>query len=665
MLKIFQLNNKGLIHVGVQNVKNLRMLSSTSDPNMSSTTDPNQQVFATDAVDAAQAGIMQMRQEYDEEVRGATPGVAQKMMASEAFVETLVAQGVTDVFGIVGSAFMDALDLFPEAGIRFISVAHEQNAVHMADGYSRVTGKHGVCVAQNGPGISNFVTGMAAAYWAHSPVVAITPEAGTATKGLGGFQEADQLPMFSTVTKYQGHVNNPLRMAEITGRTFDTAMNERGPTQLNIPRDFFYHEGIYTVPKPIRVEKSAGGPESLAEAANLIRGSKNPVILAGGGVVMGKAIGEVKALAEYLQAPVCTTYLHNDAFPSDHPLWCGPLGYLGHQTAMNTIHKADVVIALGTRLSPFGMLPQYGMDYFPKEAKIVQVEMDPRRIGLVRPVDVGIAGDCKPATADILAKLQTAGDAVCLETKHDRMNTLKGVREKWENDLDQLTYENKPKRQGKIVPRQALREMEKAMPADAMVSTDIGNVCSVSNGYLRFPQAPSMLAAMSFGNCQYAFGAVMGAKLGRPDRPAIAYVGDGAWGMSFNELLTCVREKIPTTAVVFHNAQWGAEKKNQVLWFGDRYLGVNLENPWSYADMAKSMACEGIQCHHIDQVGDALRQSVQNQEEGKTTVIELMLTRELGDPFRRDAMKLPVRHLPKYKPTIQTLESPTEQPIDL
>lgn len=595
---------------------------------------------------------------------GAPIGVPTKMMASEAFVETLVAQGVTDITGIVGSAFMDALDLFPDAGIRFVSVQHEQNAGHMADGYARASGKHGVCIAQNGPGITNFVTSIAAAYWAHSPVVAITPEAGTITKGLGGFQEADQLPMFETITKYQGHVNNPNRMAEITARTFDIAMNERGPTQLNIPRDFFYHEADYTIPRPNRVEKSAGGPTSLAAAAALIKTAKNPVILAGGGVVIGEATEDLKALAEFLQAPVCTTYLHNDAFPASHPLWCGPLGYLGHQTAMKTINEADLVIAIGTRLSPFGTLPQYGFDYWPKNAKIIQVEADARRIGLVKQVDVGIHGDAKLASKELLKMVQASGDVAALSNVNDRMTKLKNIRETWESKLDEMTNDQTNAKEGKINPRQALRELEKAMPSNAMVSTDIGNVCSVSNGYLRFDQSPSFFAAMTFGNCQYAFPSAMGAKLARPDRPAIAYVGDGAWGMSFNEVLTCIRERIPTTAVVFHNCQWGAEKKNQVLWFGDRYIGVNLENPWSYAEIARSMSAEGITCTHADQVGDALKQAVRNQEEGKTTVIELMLTRELGDPFRRDAMKLPKRHLPRYQSTIQTAESATGQPID-
>ena len=164
----------------------------------------------------------------------------QKMTPSEAFVETMVANGVTDMFGIMGSAFMDAMDIFAPAGIRLIPVVHEQGAAHMADGYARASGRHGVTIGQNGPGISNCVTAIAAAYWAHSPVVIITPETGTNSMGLGGFQEANQLPMFQEFTKYQGHVCNPKRMAEFTARCFDRAMSDMGPTQLNIPRDYFY-----------------------------------------------------------------------------------------------------------------------------------------------------------------------------------------------------------------------------------------------------------------------------------------------------------------------------------------------------------------------------------------------------------------------------------------
>ena len=562
-----------------------------------------------------------------------------RMTPSEAFVETLRAQGVKDTFGIVGSAYMDAHDLFPLAGIRFVSVAHEQNAAHMADGYARVTGRHGVCIAQNGPGATNFVTAIAAAYWAHSPVVCITPESGSLTMGLGGFQETEQMPIFSKITKWQVHVNAPSRMAELTSRAFDVAMQERGPVQLNIPRDYFYGDIEVEIPKPIRIEGSAGGPESLDAAAALLAKAKFPVILSGGGVVMANGIKECVALAEYLTAPVVNSYLHNDSFPTSHALACGPLGYMGSKAAMRLINKADVVLALGSRLGPFGTLPQYGFDYWPNDAKIIQIDNNPRVLGLVKKISLGICGDAKLAAAGLLARLKAKAR---LAPDKARIAAIGKEKKAWAEELAKWPSPNEETRIG---PRQALAALARAKPKNAIVSTDIGNVSSVSNSYLHFDQAPSFLAAMAFGNCGYAYPAAIGAKVGCPDRPAIAYVGDGAWGMSLAEVMTCVRENIPAIAVVFNNGQWGAEKKNQVDYFDNRFLGTNLKNP-NFADVAKAMGAQGMTVGRVDDVEDALRSAVRS---GKPTVINLVLTQELGDPFRRDAFKPPKRLLPRYK----------------
>ena len=580
----------------------------------------------------------------------------QTMTPSEAFVETLIAHGVKDVFGIVGSAYMDALDLFPLAGIRFISVAHEQGGGHMADGYARVSGRHGVCIAQNGPGITNFVTSTAAAFWAHSPVVVITPETGSATIGLGGFQETEQLPIFSRITKFQAHVNNRARMAELTSRAFDRALLEMGPTQLNVPRDFFYGDIECEIPRPIAIERGAGGEKSLDEAAALLAAAKFPVILCGGGVVMGDGQADAIRLAELLQAPVAVSYLHNDAFPARHPLWVGPLGYQGSQAAMKLIAKADVVLALGTRLGPFGTLPQYGIEYWPKNARIIQVDADAKMLGLVKPVSVGICGDAKAASTALVARL--AGRSLaCTANKDSRLADLRAAKTAWETELEGWMHEKDAwslevsKNSSHMHPRQMLRELERAMPDNAMVSTDIGNICSVSNSYLRFERPRSMFAAMSFGNCGYAFPTIIGAKVAAPERPAIAYVGDGAWGMSFGELQTCVRENIPVTAVVFNNGQWGAEKKNHVDFYAKRFVGVNLDKQPSWAAVAKAMGAEGQRIDKLSDVGPALRAAAKAQGEGRTTVLEMMVTRELGDPFRRDALALPTRHLAKYKST--------------
>ena len=587
----------------------------------------------------------------------------QAMTPSEAFVETLAANGVTEMFGIMGSAFMDAMDIFAPAGIRLIPVVHEQGAGHMADGYSRVSGRHGVVIGQNGPGISNCVTAIAAAYWAHSPVVIVTPEAGTMGIGLGGFQEARQLPMFQEFTKYQGHVTHPARMAEFTGRCFDRAKAEMGPTQLNIPRDYFYGQIKAEIPKPQNLDRGPGGEQSLNEAAELIAQARFPVIISGGGVVMGDAIEQCQALAERLGAPVVNSYLHNDSFPARHPLWCGPLGYQGSKAAMKLLAQADVVIALGSRLGPFGTLPQHGMDYWPKDAKIIQIDADHKMLGLVKTISVGICGDAKAAAIALSQRLD-GRTLVSDATREERARQIAAEKAAWEKELDEWTHERdaysldmieeqkheRPLGGGQYLhPRQVLRELEKAMPEDVMVSTDIGNINSVANSYLRFNKPRSFFAAMSWGNCGYAFPTIIGAKVAAPHRPAVSYAGDGAWGMSLMETMTCVRHNIPVTAVVFHNRQWGAEKKNQVDFYNRRFVAGELDNQ-SFAEIAKAMGAEGIVVNRLEDVGPALKRAIDLQmNHGKTTIIEIMCTRELGDPFRRDALAKPIRLLDKYK----------------
>ncbi|PMN88381.1 sulfoacetaldehyde acetyltransferase [Enterovibrio norvegicus] len=586
-----------------------------------------------------------------------------KMTPSEAFVETLVANNVTTMFGIMGSAFMDAMDIFAPAGIRMIPVVHEQGAAHMADGYSRVSGNHGVVIGQNGPGISNCVTAIAAAYWAHSPVVIVTPETGTTTMGLGGFQECNQLPMFQEFTKYQGHVTHPSRMAEYTGRCFDRAMSEMGPTQLNIPRDYFYGEVTCEIPKPARLDRGPGGENSLNEAADILAEAKFPVIISGGGVVMADGLEECKALAERLGAPVVNSYLHNDSFPASHPHWCGPLGYQGSKAAMKLLAQADVVIALGSRLGPFGTLPQHGLDYWPKTAKIIQIDADHKMLGLVKKISVGICGDAKAAAVALTERL-TGRTLACDANTAERIAVMKQEQDAWEKELDEWTHEKDafsldmidqnaketPFSGGEYLhPRQVLRELEKAMPEDVMVSTDIGNINSIANSYLRFEKPRSFFAAMSFGNCGYAFPTIIGAKMAAPERPAVSYAGDGAWGMSLMETMTCVRHNIPVTAVVFHNRQWGAEKKNQVDFYNRRFVAGELDNQ-SFAEIARAMGAEGVTVDRLEDVGPALQSAIDKQmNEGKTTVIEIMCTQELGDPFRRDALSTPVRFLDKYK----------------
>jgi sulfoacetaldehyde acetyltransferase len=566
-----------------------------------------------------------------------------KMTPSEALVETLLAEGVKEVFGIVGSAFMDFLDLFPAAGIRFISVAHEQAAAHAADGLARVTGKPQVCIGQNGPGALNFVSAITAAFWAHSPVVSITPETGSKGIGTGGFQEIDQMPFFLPNTKYQVRVNRPDRMAELARHCFYIAKAECGPTQLNIPRDYFYGElddEIYRTPDVLR----GAGPESQIEtAARLLAEAKYPVILSGGGVSIGGALKETVALATYLTAPVVNSYLHNDSFPYDHKLGVGPIGYCGSKAAMRTIAKADVILALGCRLGPFGTLPQYDIDYWPKDAKVIQVDIDHRVLGLSRRIVSGIVADAREFARQLLIKLKVIDKGRKVNLK--RLGEIQKEKELWDKELEKWSSSTA----NPMHPRRFLKELSLAIPKGSIVSTDIGNTCSMANSYLKFNNVRQHISALSWGNCGFAYGAALGAKMGASDTPVFALQGDGAYGISgVAEVMTAVRENIPVIAVVFQNFEWGAEKKNQIDYYDERYVGVNLrENP-SFAQIAKDMGAEGYRIEDYRTVRDVIRTAIAS---GRPAVIEAILEggkNVLAEPFRRDALRMPVRYLPKY-----------------
>ncbi len=567
-----------------------------------------------------------------------------KMTPSEALVETLVAEGITNVFGIVGSAFMDALDLFPDAGIRFVMVAHEQAAAHAADGYARVTGKPQVCIAQNGPGAANFISAITAAFWAHSPVIAITPETGSMGLGKGGFQELDQMPWFEKCTKYQVRVNRPERMAELARRCFYMSKLLGGPAQLNIPRDYFYGEVNDDIYPTEDVVYGPGSVDQIRTAAEILLKAKYPVILAGGGVSMSNAHDETRALAEYLTAPVVNTYLHNDSFPADHALAVGPIGYCGSKAAMRTIVKSDLVLALGTRLGPFGTLPQYDFDYWPKNAKIIQVDIDASQFGLSKKTDLGIMADAKQFAHQLLSAIKE----IAPERKSDesRLKDVQKEKEAWKDELDKWSSST-----NKLMhPRRFIKELSEAMPAGSLVATDIGNNCSICNSYLKFNGPRQHIAALSWGNCGFAYGAAIGAKVGAPDKPVFALQGDGAWGISgLSEVMTAVRENIPVIAVVFNNLEWGAEKKNQIDFFQNRYVGVNLPTNPDYAQLARDMGAVGFKVEDYKEVKDVVQEAVKC---GKPVVINAVIEggeKVLAEPFRRDAFKPAVRYLPKYK----------------
>ena len=572
-----------------------------------------------------------------------------KMTTEEAFVKVLQMHGIENAFGIIGSAMMPISDLFPRAGITFWDAAHECNAGMMADGFTRATGQMSMMVAQNGPGITNFVTPVKTAYWNHTPLLLVTPQAANKTIGQGGFQEVEQMALFKDMVAYQEEVRDPARIAETLNRVILQAKRASAPAQINVPRDFWTQVIDIELPAIVEFERPSGGDEALNAAATMLSEAAFPVILNGAGVVIGGAIGSSMALAERLDAPVCCGYQHNDAFPGSHPLFAGPLGYNGSKAGMELIAKADVVLALGTRLNPFSTLPGYGIDYWPKDAKIIQVDINPDRIGLTKPVTVGIIGDAHKVATGILDRLApSAGDT----GRAARKETIATTKSAWAQELTSLDHEDddpgttwneraRNREPEKMSPRKAWRAIQSALPKEAIISSDIGNNCAIGNAYPTFEEGRKYLAPGLFGPCGYGLPSIMGAKIGRPDVPVVGFAGDGAFGISMNEMSAIGRnEWPPITMIIFRNYQWGAEKRNTTLWYDDNFVGTELDDNVSYAGIAKACGLEGVAVFGQDALTDALNAAIDAQmKDGKTTFIEVMLNQELGEPFRRDAMK--------------------------
>ena len=576
-----------------------------------------------------------------------------KMTTEEAFVKVLQMHGIEHAFGIIGSAMMPVSDLFPAAGITFWDGAHECNSGMSADGYTRATGKMSMMIAQNGPGITNFVTPVKTAYWNHSPILLVTPQAANKTIGQGGFQEIEQMKLFEDMVCYQEEVRDPSRIAEVLNRVIGKAWRSCAPAQINVPRDMWTQVIDVELPQIVKFERPGGGRQSIARAADLLSAARFPVIVNGAGVVIGEAISASVRLAERLDAPVCCGYQHNDAFPGSHPLAAGPLGYNGSRAAMELISRADVVLALGTRLNPFSTLPCYGIDYWPEDARIIQVDINADRIGLTKKVTVGIQGDARLVVEQLLEMLSDdAGDT----DRSKRRQVVATEKSRWAQQLTSMDHEDddpgtdwneraRNREPGRMSPRQAWRAIQSVMPTDAIISSDIGNNCAIGNAYPMFEQGRQYLAPGLFGPCGYGLPSIIGAKIGRPDTPVIGFAGDGAFGISMNEMTSCSRDDWPAiTMVVFRNYQWGAEKRNTTLWFEDNFVGTELDTKVSYAAIARACGVDGVVVTTTEELSNELARAVDAQmNDGRTTFIEVILNQELGEPFRRDAMKNPVR----------------------
>ena len=567
-----------------------------------------------------------------------------RISGSEAMVEALRKENVEYVMGIVGSAFMDPLDLFPEAGIRFIQVRHEQSASLMAEGYARITGRPGVCIGQNGPGITNLVTGIASAQLNHSPVVALTPAVIASGIGTKAFQEIDQMRLLAPIVAWQLQVNRPERMSEGIRGAFRAALALRGPAQVDIPRDSYYAEWEETPldPPSYRTAGRLGGAdeEDLQRAVQAITGAKKIAILAGLGAVESDAQADIDRLAELLNSPVATVWQHNDAIFNSRPLSTGSIGYQGSQAAMRLVADADVVIALGTRLNAFGTTPQWGLDFWPKSAKLIHNSMNPLDIGALRPVHAGLVGDCRAVVRQLIAALQDQPLAVDGAARRAQVAQEK---QRWAAALREMSAIGGDK----IQPRRAMWEISQALQGDVAIVADVGNISGSANAYFdRFDTSRRWFGAGSLGGIGVSYPTALGVKLGRPDLPVVALVGDGAWSMTMQEVMTAVRERLNVCAVILNNQVYGAERRNQYDFFGERYFFTDLQNP-SFADIARHMGAYAVSVDKAEDIGPAITAALQVD---RPSVVEVHIDPGvLNEPYRRDALKMPMRVTDKYR----------------
>ena len=307
-----------------------------------------------------------------------------------------------------------------------------------------------------------------------------------------------------------------------------------------------------------------------------------------------------------------------------------PLGYNGSRAAMELISRADVVLALGTRLNPFSTLPGYGIDYWPKDARIIQVDINPDRLGLTKKISVAIQGDAGMVAEQLLAELSgTAGDA----GRTKRRELIASTKSRWLQQLASMDHEEddpgttwneraRAKHPKRMSPRMAWRAIQAALPQDAIISSDIGNNCAIGNAYPTFEQGRKYLAPGLFGPCGYGFPAILGAKIGCPDTPVVGFAGDGAFGISMNEMTSCGRSEWPRiTMVVFRNYQWGAEKRNTTLWFDDNFVGTELNDNVSFAAIAQGCGLRGVTVNTQEELTEALRQAVDAQMRNEATTL--------------------------------------------
>jgi thiamine pyrophosphate-dependent acetolactate synthase large subunit-like protein len=548
-----------------------------------------------------------------------------KISGGEAVVQTLRKHGVTHVFGVIGTAMLDVYDALHDASdITYVGARHEQNAVHMADAFARMTGRPGVVFAgQPGPGVTNLVSGIAEARLAFSPLVIIAGDTSTAQVDRGTFQEVDQQSLLAPVTKRTVTVRSAARIAEYVDEAFLVSESGRqGPVVVNIPSDLLAARvDESTVPLRTRQRGAAPAPLELERAAEVLKAARRPLVLGGAGVKWAGATDAFARFVETLDVPVAASPGNGDIIANDHPLYVGQVGPRGNAVATELLRSADVVLALGTRLS-------YNTTLFKAEnlapgVKIIQVDIEPAAVGRYFPAEVAIVSDA----AEFLAAVPTAAAIGERES-----NWVEGAKQR-RQELLAARADAVGKHTGALSPAIVYAALQQTLPRNVVVTVDTGTASLHAVDGMQTYQSPGLLTPLDFGIVGFSYPAGIGAKAAAPERPVVSIIGDGGFSMAMIELATARESGLPTTTIVINNGSWGAEKAYQRDFFDSRYTGSEIFSP-RFDEIAKAYGCAGARVETVDDLVDAVRSALGSVV---PTVIEVIVDPDSITSFRRDS----------------------------
>ena len=530
----------------------------------------------------------------------------QTITGGEAARRILRNHGINTVFGLLGGSMLELFDaIYHDTAMHYIGARDERAAGHMADSYARVTCGPGVVLgAQAGPGVVNLVTAVAEAHLAYSPLVVIAGAISRSDLGKDTFQEVDQVALFAPICKRSLLVTDPHRLAPMLEDAIRLAMSgRRGPVVLHVPRDLFAAQ-VQPPPSapPVFAKPNQPQPEEITEIIDALEQAKAPVIIAGGGVKWSKGCDALRTLAEALEVPVVASTGHADILPHGHPLFAGQGGPRGNRVASGLTRDADLLLVIGARLAFNSTFHSH--DYISSSAKIIQIDIEASAIGRYFPVALGVQADAGGTVLALLALIKQRSGIAGKETAARQKPWLDRFRSEWRSLLAEREAEAGMSAMP-MHPRRALAEIRHALPEDAIVTLDTGNVCLQAADRLAHYQSPGLVTPLDFGLVGFGYAAALGAKAAAPNRPVVSVMGDGGFGFTMSEITTAVRHKLAVIAVVLDNGAWGAEKAYQNEFFGGRLLGAEIDSP-AYDEVAKLCGADGYRAED----GETLKQAL-------------------------------------------------------